>query len=287
MTAQALRYKEIPRDSDTYFTTSVEKTQNFSTPSAISLNKIDSQGYVVHDTSLETYDKPNFLDFWKKPDREFLAVGAKIDNHGLSGYQTFDTSQGTLHGSEFPNVWKTRCEEYTTLPIRVRFHDSDNHYKISAFQIGRDAWVDDMVEYVSALATMKSIGSGKLLLHQLLERLRDIEAYKTVARIEFLASEDNIEDGEDIPAIASIDSFVTFYVDNFDLGEPLLGTTPKGELQAVWMFSDNRRLVAEFLPDDTVRYVYRRTGDLSSSKLFITSRLPRRQIRKLLDAAAI
>ena len=216
-----------------------------------------------------------------------MAVGAKIDNQSLSDYQMFDTSQGTLHRPDFLNIWKNQGEEFTTVPIGIRFHDNDNHYKISAFQIGRAAWVDEMVEYVSALATMNSIGLGQLILRQLLERLRDIEAHKTAARIEFLASEENIEDGEDIPAIASIVSFVTFYVDNFDLGEPLLGTTPKGELQAVWAFSDCRRLVAEFLADDTVRYVYRRTGDLGSSKLFVTSRQHRHQIRNQLEAASI
>ena len=61
MTTHALRYKEFPQKSITYFPTSVEQTHNFSAPGPISLNKIGPQAYEVHDTSLETYDRPNLL----------------------------------------------------------------------------------------------------------------------------------------------------------------------------------------------------------------------------------
>ena len=251
------------------------------------LNDIGPHAYVVLDTSLETEDSPTIRNVWKKPDREFLAVGAKIDSHTSSDYQMFDTSQGTFHRSNLLNFWKNPGDEFTTSPIGVRLLDDDDLYNISAFQIGRKAWVDEMVEYLSTIATMKTLGLGQVRLRQLIESLREIEANKTADRIEYLASEENIDDGGDIPAIASIDTFVTFYVDNIDLGEPILGTTPNAELQAVWVFSDGRRFVAEFLPDDTVRFVYRRTGPLGLSKLFVTSRQPREQVRSQLGAASI
>ena len=106
-------------------------------------------------------------------------------------------------------------------------------------------------------------------------------------RIEYLASKENAEDGGDIPATASIESFLVFYFDNPDLGEPLLGTTPNEELQAMWAFSDGHRLVAEFLVDDTVRCVYRQTTCADSSKRFIMNRQPRHRVRSLLEADSI
>ena len=146
---------------------------------------------------------------------------------------------------------------------------------------------DSIAEPVVNVATPRSVDLGQLHVNQLLHRLREVEAYEMADRIEYLVSFDAAEDGGDIPTIASIDSFVAFYFDNRDLGEPRLGTTPNGELQAVWALPDHRRLVAEFLADDTVRYVYRRASRAGLSKLFITGRQPRHRVRILLKTASI
>jgi len=124
-------------------------------------------------------------------------------------------------------------------------------------------------------------------IYQLLNVLRMVGANKAVDRITYLVSNENAEDGGDIPAVASINAFVRFYLDNPDLGEPLLGVTPNGELQAVWVFPDKRRLVAEFLADDTIRYLYRRTADAQASKFYTTGRLHRRHIRTQIENAPI
>lgn len=100
--------------------------------------------------------------------------------------------------------------------------------------------------------------------YQLLHRLRNSGAHKVADRIEYLVSEENAGDGREIPKTASIASFAAFYSDNRDLDEPFLGTTVNGELQAVWELSDRRRLVAEFLGDNTMRCLYRRTGNTGS-----------------------
>lgn len=103
---------------------------------------------------------------------------------------------------------------------------------------------------------------------QLLHRLSKSGAYKVTERIEYLVSEENAEDGGDIPTVASIASFTTFFSNNRDLDEPFLGTTVNGELQAVWELPGHRRLVAEFLADDTMRCLYRRAGDTGSAIAF-------------------
>lgn len=126
-----------------------------------------------------------------------------------------------------------------------------------------------MTAYVTDVAPKESASLSQQQCHQLLCRLRETESHKVADRIEYLASVEIAEDGGGIPAIASIVSFVAFYFNNRDLDEPFLGTTPNGELQAVRVFPDRRRLIAEFLTDDTVRCVYRRAGDVGSSKPFL------------------
>ena len=65
---------------------------------------------------------------------------------------------------------------------------------------------------------------------QLLHRLSKSGAHKVADRIEYLVSERNAEDGGDIPTMASIASFTTFFFNNRDLDEPFLGSTVNGEL---------------------------------------------------------
>ena len=103
---------------------------------------------------------------------------------------------------------------------------------------------------------------------QLLHRLHKSGAHKVAGRIEYLVSEENVEDGGDIPTLASITSFAAFFSNNRELDEPFLGTTVNGELQAVWELPGHRRLVAEFLDGDTMRCLYRRAGDTGSAIAF-------------------
>ena len=71
-----------------------------------------------------------------------------------------------------------------------------------------------------------------------------------------------------MPTMASITSFAAFFSNNRELDEPFLGTTVNGELQAVWELPGHRRLVAEFLADDTMRCLYRWAGDTGSQVAF-------------------
>lgn len=146
---------------------------------------------------------------------------------------------------------------------------------------------DSLVKLVASVATRKAAGLRQLRTRQLLHRLHEDGAQGIADRIEYLVSEENAEEGGEIPGTASISSFVAFYSDNRDLGEPLLGTTPNGELQAVWALPGQRRLVAGFLADDTVRYVYRRTVRAVSSKRFVISRQPHYNIRAHLEPVLI
>lgn len=148
---------------------------------------------------------------------------------------------------------------------------------------------DDLLELVAGFAA-RSVNSDQLQVHRLLHRLREIGADKVANRIEYLVSEENVEDGGDAPSIASINSFVEFYFDNpdlRDLREPLLGAAADEELQAVWTLPERRRLVTDFLADDRVRYIYRRAADAGPLKHFITGCQPRHKIRALLDAASV
>ena len=132
--------------------------------------------------------------------------------------------------------------------------------------------------------------SDRLQVHRLLHRLREIGADKVASRIEYLVSEENVEDGEEAVSTASINSFVEFYFDNpdlRDLREPLLGAAADGELQAVWTLPERRRLVTDFLADDSVRYIYRRAADAGPLKHFITGCQPRHKIRALLATASV
>ena len=163
------------------------------------------------------------------------------------------------------------------LTPRVRYKSQDEESLV----------LHKMAQLVANVAPARNVDLGQLWLRQLLRRLRKFEESKIADRIEYLTSEEIAEDGGDIPTTASIASFVTLYFDNRDLGEPLLGATPNGELQAVWELSGRRRLVAEFLDDDIVKYVYRRAGNVSSPKLFTMGRQPRHKIRGILENVSI
>lgn len=146
---------------------------------------------------------------------------------------------------------------------------------------------DDWLELFAGFVAVRSVDSDRLQIHRLLHRLREIGADKVASRIEYLVSEENVEDGEDAISTASVNSFVEFYFDNPDLREPLLGATAAGELQAVWTLPDRRRLVTDFLADDSVRYIYRRMADAGPLKHFITGCQPRHKIRALLATASV
>lgn len=178
-------------------------------------------------------------------------------------------------------------EEFWGLPGETEFHAHDNYYEIPASQLIQTAWFDRIILFADNIASAKSIDLEQLWLRQLLRRLRKAGETKVAGRIEYLTSEANAEDGGDIPATVSIASFVKFYLDNRNLGRPLLGVTPNGDLQAVWILSDQRRLVAEFMDDDIVKYVYRRSGNMHSSKLFTLGQQPLHKIRGLLENASI
>lgn len=122
---------------------------------------------------------------------------------------------------------------------------------------------------------------------QLLHRLRKSEAHKAADRIEYLVSEGNAGDGGDIPTMASIASFAVFFSNNRDLDEPFLGVTANRELQALWELPDHRRLVAEFLGDDTMRCLYRRVGSTGWSKLFVASEQSRQYVQAQLEIVPI
>lgn len=148
---------------------------------------------------------------------------------------------------------------------------------------------DDLLELVAGFA-VRSVDSDQLQVHRLLHRLRETGADKVANRIEYLVSEENVEDGGDVPSIASVNSFVEFYFDNpdlRDLREPLLGAADDGELQAVWTLPDRHRLVTDFLADDRMRYIYRRAADAGPLKHFVTGCQPRHKVRALLDAASV
>lgn len=146
---------------------------------------------------------------------------------------------------------------------------------------------DVLLELVAGFVAVRSVDSDQLQVHRLLHRLREIGADKAASRIEYLVSEENVEDGGDAPSTASINSFVEFYFANPDLREPLLGATADRELQAVWTLPDRHRLVTDFLADDSVRYIYRRAADAGPLKHFITGCQPRHRIRALLDAVSV
>ena len=152
---------------------------------------------------------------------------------------------------------------------------------------GSKSGEEEFWSFPETTAWTRRIDLGQLWLHQLLRRLRKEGERKVADRVEYLTSEDNVEDGGDIPVTSTVASFVKFYFDNPDLGQPLLGVTPTAELQAVWKLSGRRRLVVEFQDKDIVRYVYRRSGNMSSAKFFIMGRQPRHKIRGILENAAI
>ena len=183
--------------------------------------------------------------------------------------------------------YRNRDQEFLALPGETEFRAHDNYYEIPASQLVQTAWFDRTVLFADNIASAKSIDLEQLWLRQLLRRLRKAGEHKVADRIEYLTSEKNAEDGGDIPATVSIASFVKFYLDNSDLGSPFLGVTPNGELQAVWMLSNQRRFVAEFLDDDIVKYVYRRSGSMHSSKLFTLGQQPLHKIRGLLKNISI
>lgn len=122
---------------------------------------------------------------------------------------------------------------------------------------------------------------------QLLHRLRKYGAHKVADRIEHLISEENAEDGGDIPTMASITSFAAFFFNSRDLDEPFLGVTANRELQAVWELPAHRRLVAEFLADGTMRCLYRQTECAGRSKLFVASEQSRQYVQAQLEAVPI
>lgn len=183
------------------------------------------------------------------------------------------------------NNYRSRDEEF--LPGETEVHADDEHDERLSLQPVVAAWLDGIVLFADNTASAKSINLEQIWLRQLLRRLRKAGESKVAGRIEYLSSEANAEDGGDIPTIVSVASFVKFYLDNRNLGRPLLGVTPDGDLQAVWMLSDQRRLVAEFMDDDIVKYVYRRSGNMRSSKLFTLGQQPLHKIRGLLENASI
>ena len=164
--------------------------------------------------------------------------------------------------------YKKENEEFRVLAIEKKTHDEDKPHQNLSSHTMQTGWVNKIVWPVH-VEPSRCVDLGRLRLRQLLHRLRMAGAHRVADRIEYLTSEENTEDGGDIPRTASINSFVNFYLDNSDLGAPHLGATPNGELQAVWELSERRRLVAEYLDDNIVKYVYRRAGKIDSSKLFI------------------
>ena len=161
------------------------------------------------------------------------------------------------------------------------------HHKVPKSQLIQTARFDKTVLFAGNIASAKSIDLEQLWLRRLICRLRKAGEREAAGRIEYLTGEENAVDGGNIPATVSIASFVKFYLDNTDLGKPLLGVTPDGDIQAVWTFSDKRRFVAEFLDNDVVKYVYRRSGNMRSSKLFTLGQQPLHKIRGLLKNTSI
>ena len=221
---------------------------------------------------------------------QYPLPSAKVSEGQITShtYRMFGTSLAIDDWTKRRIPWlgyKNENEEFLPLPIEKKTHDDDNYYQLLSSQVMQTGWVNK-IRPVNVVP-VRSVDLGQLRLRQLFHRLRGAEAYKIADRIEYLVSEENAEDGGDIPGVASIASFVKFYLDSPDLGDPYLGTTPNGELQAMWELSEQRRLVAEFLDDDIVKYVYRRAGNMDSSKLFIMGRQPRHKIRGILESVSV
>ena len=222
---------------------------------------------------------------------QYLSPYSKLeDREVFLGYSKTDSPLALYELAKSLTPWdkyRNPDQEFLALPGETEFRAHDNYYEISASQLVQTAWFDRTVLFADNIASAKNIDLEQLWLRQLLRRLRKAGEREVADRIEYLASEKNAEDGGDIPATASIASFVKFYLDNSDLGSPFLGVTHNGELQAVWMLSDQRRFVAEFLDDDIVKYVYRRSGSMHSSKLFTLGQQPLHKIRGLLKNISI
>ena len=139
----------------------------------------------------------------------------------------------------------------------------------------------------SIVGVTDSVDLQGLSLRLLLRRLRKDGESKTADRLAYLASRENADEGGDTPEISSVNSFVNFYLQNRDLGKPLLGVTHKAELQAIWELPDKCRLVMEFQEDEIVRYVYRRAGNLNISNFFTLGRQPCRKIRGILEHVSV
>ena len=139
----------------------------------------------------------------------------------------------------------------------------------------------------SIVGVTDSVDLQGLSLRLLLRRLRKDGESKTADRLVYLTSSENGDDSGDIPEISSVNSFVNFYLQNRDLGKPLLGVTHNAELQAIWELPDNRRLVMEFQEDEIVRYVYRRAGNPSISNFFTLGRQPCQKIRGILEHVSV
>lgn len=222
---------------------------------------------------------------------QYFSPYSKLEDRGVFlSYSKADSSLALYDLAKSLTPWdkyRNQDQDFLALPGETEFRAHDDYYEIPISQLVQTACFDRAVLFADNIASAKSIDLEQLWLRQLLRRLRKAGEREVADRIEYLASEKNAEDGGDIPATASIASFVKFYLDNSDLGSPFLGVTPNGELQAVWMLSDQRRFVAEFLDDDIVKYVYRRSGSMHSSKLFTLGQQPLNKIRGLLKNISI
>ena len=208
----------------------------------------------------------------------------------LTNYQTSNAPLKIVDWTKsIPEAGKynDKFQEYVVLPVDSEFHDDKNILLSPAYQVINTSSFDRTILLFEEIAPTRDTDWDQLRLYLAIRLLRKTEEKGVADRIEYLTSEENVENGRDIPKIASIVSFVSLYLDNTYLGEPCLGTTPNRDIQALWEFPDRRRLVAEFLDDDMVKYIYRRTGNISSSKPFIMGQHPRHKIRGILENVSI
>ena len=208
----------------------------------------------------------------------------------LTNYQMSNASLKIIDWTKSipaPDKYDYQFQGYAVLPVGLEFHDDDNIRQIPAYHVISTSSFDRTKLLFENIAPDRDTDWDRFWLYQVIRLLRRAEEQRVADRIEYLTSEENVEDGGDIPKTASIASFVSLYLDNTYLGQPCLGTTPNGYLQALWEFSDRRRLIAEFLDDDMVKYIYRRAGNISSSKPFIMGQLPRHEIRGILENVSI
>lgn len=132
------------------------------------------------------------------------------------------------------------------LPYNMLKHEESSVSALSAkvlYSIGRPYDIYEVVQSKLRESPRYYPSTESASLEDLMDTLQMMDFNESVARLAYLCSTEDMEDGDVPLSLESVRGFVKFICDFQDLGrEPLLGLAPSGDLSVEWRIADNKHL---------------------------------------------